>query len=369
MRKRSGAQRIRLLYLMHVDWRWIKQRPHFLAEELEQASITILVLFIPSIQRRRLPRNPSSIRRLALPVVPRWASAVARCWNQVVGRFVVALAGALFRPTAIWITFPTLTELLPRRQRLVPLVYDAMDIAEAFCRSSKAVAMIHACERETVQKATLITCSSLRIRDELIGRLGAPPERITVVRNAYDSRRRWSTEPRPRKPHDGYRLVYVGTISSWLDLDSLLSLLGRLPAVEVDLYGPSDIALPAAPRLNHRGVVAQHELQNVAITADCFLLPFVVTDLVRGVDPVKLYEYLAMRRPVICRWYEGLRLFEPFVHFYHDAAGLAALVEQLMQAPSLRDSHVEQRLDAFLATNDWRTRAATIVPLLPVGPA
>ena len=25
-----------ILYLMHVDWRWIKQRPHFLAEELSK---------------------------------------------------------------------------------------------------------------------------------------------------------------------------------------------------------------------------------------------------------------------------------------------------------------------------------------------
>ena len=26
----------RILYFMHVDWNWIKQRPHFLAEGLSQ---------------------------------------------------------------------------------------------------------------------------------------------------------------------------------------------------------------------------------------------------------------------------------------------------------------------------------------------
>ena len=25
-----------LIYIMHVDWNWIKQRPHFLAEELNK---------------------------------------------------------------------------------------------------------------------------------------------------------------------------------------------------------------------------------------------------------------------------------------------------------------------------------------------
>ena len=27
-------KRKKILYIMHVDWNWIKQRPHFIAEEL-----------------------------------------------------------------------------------------------------------------------------------------------------------------------------------------------------------------------------------------------------------------------------------------------------------------------------------------------
>jgi glycosyltransferase involved in cell wall biosynthesis len=366
MRNPTAAQpTARLLYLMHVDWRWIKQRPHFLAEELERASIRVLVLFIPSIRSRHFSKNPSSVRRIPLPVVPRWMSTEAKLWNQIVGRLIVALAVALFRPTAVWITFPTLIQLLPdRRRRRLPLIYDAMDIAEAFFKSPNDAATIRAYEHETVHAATLITCSSPSIRDELINKFGAPAERIAVVRNAYDSRRCWSPEPRPRKTGDHYRLAYIGTISSWLDLDALVGLLSRLPAVEVDLYGPSDVALPAIARLNFRGVIPHHRLQTVAAATDCFIMPFVITDLVRGVDPVKLYEYLAMRRPVICRWYEGLTPFASFVHFYHDAAELAAIVERLMSDSGALDAHADKRLDSFLAINDWCTRVAAIVPFL-----
>lgn len=32
---------------MHVDWNWIKQRPHFIAEELGKNGFDVDVLFIP----------------------------------------------------------------------------------------------------------------------------------------------------------------------------------------------------------------------------------------------------------------------------------------------------------------------------------
>ena len=51
-----------LLYLMHVDWRWIKQRPHFLAEILSE-DLDLAVVHPLKRGRSALPENHSAVTR------------------------------------------------------------------------------------------------------------------------------------------------------------------------------------------------------------------------------------------------------------------------------------------------------------------
>ena len=45
--------KIKLLYLMHAPWSWIKQRPHFIAEELSK--IYILSVFAEKEKNGKVP--------------------------------------------------------------------------------------------------------------------------------------------------------------------------------------------------------------------------------------------------------------------------------------------------------------------------
>src|SRR3954471_3757692 len=92
----------RILYVMHVDWRWIKQRPHFMAEELSRRTDRILVLYVPTWRRSRVVSAPSTIQRFPIPVVPRWTSWLGRLWNRTIGRAAVWLIALVFRPTVTW---------------------------------------------------------------------------------------------------------------------------------------------------------------------------------------------------------------------------------------------------------------------------
>src|SRR5690242_14990871 len=95
----------RILYLMHVDWRWIKQRPHFLAEAL-MTHYELLVMdrkcIVPGIQ---LTANRTRLRRRSLLPIP-WKWRATRWCSVRAQRAWVRCVAGRFKPTAIWVTHP-----------------------------------------------------------------------------------------------------------------------------------------------------------------------------------------------------------------------------------------------------------------------
>ena len=73
---------LRLLYLSHIDWRWIRQRPQQLVDSLSGLGHRVDVRYIPKVRRRGLSggRIPG-VRPLAC--VPRWRSRLANAFNDV----------------------------------------------------------------------------------------------------------------------------------------------------------------------------------------------------------------------------------------------------------------------------------------------
>ena len=79
---------MKILYLMHVDWNWIKQRPHCIAEGLAKNNNEVEVYYIGR-KKEVLVKNETSI--LAKPVFRLrglWNPIISKI-NQIVYFFVV----------------------------------------------------------------------------------------------------------------------------------------------------------------------------------------------------------------------------------------------------------------------------------------
>lgn len=346
----------RLFYLMHVDWSWIKQRPHFIAEALS-TEYDLLVFYAVSRKRKSLTANMSPLKRWPMVFLPFSLPGIG---------FMVRLAHHLFfsvllvvlRPAVIWITHPLLFEYLPPRFMVGrALFYDCMDDALAFPGSAEYHRIIDQFEQSLLRRADCVFCPSDNLRSKLVDR-GCDPTKIRIVRNAYDGHQFSPTEVLTQ-PDAVYRICYFGTISVWLDFEVLLFSLGQISDLEYHFYGPREIDLPEHPRLIFHGTIAHQDLYRCVGTFDCFILPFRVTPLVESVDPVKLYEYINLDRPIIAIRYAEIERFGDFVHFYDGAESLLAAISLVRQQGKANYS-IEQRI-SFLEENSWERRGVEIL--------
>lgn len=74
-------------------------------------------------------------------------------------------------------------------------------------------------------------------------------------------------------------------------------------------------------------MVEHHKLGETVAGFDCLLMPFVISEIVLYVDPVKLYEYIAWGKCIIASWYPEIDRFSDFVYFYHDSGEYVELIK------------------------------------------
>jgi teichuronic acid biosynthesis glycosyltransferase TuaH len=354
MTDRGTDTQLRLLFIMHVDWGWIKLRPHFIAEELAFDGFRVLVCYIPDPHRARMTANPSFLRRVPLPVSPRRNMRVIRAINRRLAGPVLSVIKAAWTPDAVLLTHPDVHDILPSTFAKLPIFYDCMDLAVGFARNDQHRDLLEAADRMLSARAKLVFVPSESLR-LVIHRGGVPADRLVVVRNGHPA-----TAPPARgggmlldKPT--LDLGFVGTIAGWIDFDALLAALDHQPRLRVHLWGPTVVRIPAHDRLVWHGVVARDELDSAVAFVDGFVLPFHLSELITVVDPIKLYEYIAWGRPVISVYYAELDHFAPFVHFYRTTDELVSVLQRLSDGELSAPDPI--RAQEFLRQSTWKVRA------------
>jgi glycosyltransferase involved in cell wall biosynthesis len=95
---------------------------------------------------------------------------------------------------------------------------------------------------------------------------------------------------------------FFGLISEWIDLPLVAHLSTAFPDVSFVLLGRADVdlgALGGRPNVHALGFVPYAELPRYARYFDVGLIPFVLNNLTRAVNPLKLMEYFALGLPVL----------------------------------------------------------------------
>lgn len=351
---------------MHISWGWIKQRPQFLAEELSK-NYKVDVFYRKSNHLSK-GLNPSfrdgnltvrGFRELPLERISLLPLALSSAINKLIwnSNFI-----DWTKYDYIWITDPILWHIIKPRKlsAKIKLIYDCMDDYSEFPymkRYPRYKEYLEQQEINLLNSSNIVICSAESLANKLKQKYGVN-RKLYIINNAITE----SIAHYQGNIDELYvpenSLVYIGTISDWIDYHNLLKLLDIHENLNIILYGPMRTSIfPQHPRLIFKGPISHEKILCVMKQAKGLIMPFIVNPLIESVNPVKIYEYAYSGKPIIATRYAETLKFSNYAYLYSTFEELDSYVTSIMSEDIIVNS---QKMIDFAMDNTWAKRVDKI---------
>jgi glycosyltransferase involved in cell wall biosynthesis len=223
-------------------------------------------------------------------------------------------------------------------------------------------------EARFVAESDLLVASARTLRDQLQTTSGRPVE---LIPNAVNDRLfdRHATWDRPADlPLEGAIVTYTGAMwGDWFDWGLIEAAAMALPQVQFVLIGGvsperRQAALAKHSNIHFLGLKPQHELPAYLAFSDAAIIPFTPGDVTTFVNPLKVYEYVAMAVPVVASSMPEVTGI-PGVTVTNNVDEFCSAVEAAIRSKPPADD-----MKAFTSSNNWDQRIDAFLRLvrLPV---
>ena len=154
---------------------------------------------------------------------------------------------------------------------------------------------------------------------------------------------------------------YFGAIADWIDLDLVYAVAKGRPQYSFVMIGQvfgRDISqLESLPNVRMLGSQPYADIPAYLYHFDACTIPFLINQVTKATDPVKLYEYFSLGKPVVATNMAELAQCSDLVYIGHDAEDFA---RQLDLAVSENDPELPRRRIDFARANTWASRVEDI---------
>lgn len=160
-------------------------------------------------------------------------------------------------------------------------------------------------------------------------------------------------------------VCYYGALAKWFDYD-LIKKIAATDKYSVVLFGIKydesfDENLNGEKNIYFMGPRDYKVLKNYARRCDILTIPFVINSITKATSPVKVFEYMALHKPIVttdmneCRKYDSILIAQDHDDF----------ITKLDRAIELKDdAEYVALLDREARDNDWSMKAKAITDLI-----
>ncbi|WP_404443949.1 glycosyltransferase [Microbacterium marinum] len=357
-------------------WDGVWRRNQHLVWRLLQRDPTLRVLFVEppadplhDLRSRQMPRFGADLDDQAMsgrlwtfrPVKALPRRVDRRADDRIAAQICRAAEQLGMDAPILWVNDPLGAELARRTGWRT--LYDITDDWLAADRADTHRARISEAEHWLLSHSrTVVACSAELVRRKSAGRPSDMPP-IALIPNAVDVAAYCSPQPRPSDLPTERVALYAGTLhSDRLDVPLCVETAHRVRGSgTLVLIGPNALTGPDTAALRAAGARLlgarpHEELIGYLQHADVLLVPHLVNDFTESLDPIKLYEYLAVGRPIVSTPVAGFRDTSiPALRCAAPASFAEAVVAQWARSA---EHH------APTAVKDWSVRAGAFAEVL-----
>jgi glycosyltransferase involved in cell wall biosynthesis len=241
-------------------------------------------------------------------------------------------------------------------------IYDIMDDWEAFHKAGQATWYDRGFEAFLLKNSDIVTVVSPGLADKIKNEFGYVRSRIVPNGVSPGALEGDPDRPlRPDLPKGAMTIGYFGHLTSaWFDWDLVRSTAKRHPEWIFHLIGygyPEGLDLPENVLLPGR--VEPKALSGFVSGWDVAIIPFKKTEITLSADPIKVYEYLYFRVPVVATGFNHIGKY-PYVWIADTPGEFERDIITAAKAGVAGDTIAD-----FIRDNTWEKRVQALVDLLP----
>jgi|GEM_PF-146195 len=317
----------KVLYFSLVDWKWIKQRPHFLSSGLAQNGNYKVTYMYQTLYDKYMPKNnnykiKNRIEEIELfKIKPLKIRPAITKTNTKLNTILSLFMTSFSNYDTIILTHPNQTDFFFMKLLTLKRVQVYYEMMDNFVEWENDVDGYLLKEYRLVHFSKRIIVSSNKLKERLVDSYGISSEKCVVIRNGYSKELFENTQIQEIDiPHPN--IVYIGTVDDWFDFNSITNYAIKNPNENIIIIGPIGKSVKKVIKkikqenIIFYGPIEHYKVPSYILAGDILIMPFIINEVIKYVDPVKVYEYLYFKKPIVASYWNELEQFKEMILFY-----------------------------------------------------
>jgi glycosyltransferase involved in cell wall biosynthesis len=246
------------------------------------------------------------------------------------------------------------------------ICYDYLDALEVHA-GAKNFDLLKARHERLIAKSDIVFVTAEKLKQEVCA--AHPGKQVVMVSNGVDfsffQEKRRAMVPADYRKSDRKVVGYVGAIFDWIDLELVHAAARLTPELDYLMVGPvsgtnSALVVQKPGNVYYLGAKPYDQVPSYIDLFDLALIPFVKSNISESTDPIKLYEYFALGKPVVAtpmlqlnRFNDGNKL-----SIADNAASFSEAVRALIAGDS---AELRAQRQEVARLNSWASKAAIMI--------